>query len=272
MAARIPIGNQTSISCADPMQPFAFALEQGFDAFEWFADKKWDATGKARGWEEADMDVTQRAQVRETGRSRGMVFTVHAPWQANPLHPEGSAAIRCSIDFARAIGAALVNFHLYLDEGVAGYVRALAPVLRYATTAGVRLSIENTPEHEPAHFNDLFKVLRQDAAAGSVGMCLDIGHANLCAATRNDYLRYLDELVLDLPLVHLHVHENYGDRDSHLTLFTGPARQDDAGVRGLLRRLRARAYAGALIMEQWPDPPTQLAAAAARLRLLLSEA
>jgi hypothetical protein len=40
-------------------------------------------------------------------------------------------------------------------------------------------------------------------------------------------------------------------------------------VRGFLRRLRQRDYRGAIILEQWPDPPELLVEAAARLRELL---
>ena len=72
-----------------------------------------------------------------------------------------------------------------------------------------------------------------------------------------------------VPIIHVHAHENHGDADSHLTLFTGPAKEDDRGVRGLLRRLRQRDYGGAIILEQWPDPPELLAEAASRLRELL---
>jgi hypothetical protein len=67
----------------------------------------------------------------------------------------------------------------------------------------------------------------------------------------------------------MHVHENHGDADSHLTLFIGPAATDDLGVRILVERLRLRHYQGALILEQWPDPPSLLVDAERRLRGLL---
>ena len=54
---RIRIGNQTAISCADPLEPFHFALLNGFDAFEWFADKKEHDDGTIAGWDESDMDA-----------------------------------------------------------------------------------------------------------------------------------------------------------------------------------------------------------------------
>jgi sugar phosphate isomerase/epimerase len=268
----IRIGNQTAISCAAPLEPFVFALRKGFTAFEWFADKKRDHDGRTHGWDESDMSATARFAIRRAGRAHDMRFTVHAPWQANPLQPQGALALARSIDFARDIGAGLVNLHLYLDAGVEGYVTALLPVLGYAAQADVSLSIENTPATAPKHFNQLFAALhaRNATANGAVGMCLDLGHANLCRATPNDYLRFLDDLSPEVPVIHLHVHENYGDADSHLTLFTGPSRSSDAGIRGFLERLHRRAYQGVMILEQWPAPPDLLTQAAVRLQALLN--
>ena len=271
MTQRIRIGNQTAISCADPLEPFQFALQQGFDAFEWFADKKEHADGSVAGWDEADMDAAERATIRELGAIHDVYFSVHAPWQANPLHTDGIPLLIRSIDFAHDIGADLVNLHLYMDEGPEAYARSLEPVLRHATEAGLRLSIENTPHTAPDDFNETFLCLneRDAVSSGQVGMCLDIGHANLCAPTRNNFLRYLDALTPAVPIIHVHAHENHGDADSHLTLFTGPAHDDDAGVRAFLDRLRYRDYRGALILEQWPKPPQLLVEAATRLRTLL---
>jgi sugar phosphate isomerase/epimerase len=268
---RIRIGNQTAISCADTLEPFHFALQHGFDAFEWFADKKIHADGSVAGWDEADLDNAARAEIREMGASRDVYFTVHAPWQANPLDADGIPLLIRSVDFARDIGAHLVNLHLYMDDGPAGYAQALEPVLRHAAGMGLRVSIENTPHTTPEDFNDTFARLAELTAVppGTVGMCLDIGHANLCASTRNNFIRYLDGLGAAVPILHVHAHENYGDADTHLTLFTGPSREDDTGIRAFLDRLRRRAYRGALILEQWPQPPELLVEAATRLRSLL---
>ena len=178
-----------------------------------------------------------------------------------------------SIDFARDIGADLVNLHLYMDDGPQGYAQALEPVLRYAIAAKQRLSIENTPQTTPDDFNQTFACLAElpDILPGAVGMCLDIGHANLCAPTHNNFLRYLDLLADTVPIIHVHAHENNGDRDSHLTLFTGPSRADDSGIRAFVERLRQRAYHGAVILEQWPHPPQLLVEAALRLRSFLEQ-
>ncbi len=269
----IPIGNQTCVWCDDCLEPFTFAVEHGFGAFEWFADKKVNADGSFHGWDETDMDAPMRAWIRKAGRRYGMTFTVHAPWQANPLFADGIDHLLRSIDFARDIEAGLVNLHLYMDEGASGYVQCLRPVISAAVEAGLRLSIENTPHTTPEHFNATFAELQRQVVAppGSVGMCLDIGHANLCATTRNDYLKYIEGLSPRVPVTHLHVHENYGDADSHLTLFTGPAGEDDSGVRAFLHWLDRRDYQGVMILEQWPQPPDLLAAAATRLSELLGQ-
>src|SRR5262249_20995721 len=154
--------------------------------------------------------------------------------------------------------------HLYPDQGVPAYAKAILPFLPLAASNGLRLAIENSVHTSPNDFNQLFVELcrqipePQRDLLGSVGMCLDIGHANLCAATRNDYLRFIDELDGSIPIIHLHLHENWGDSDSHLTLFTGPSAQNDLGVRGLIRRLKQRGFSGSAILEQWPQPPSLL--------------
>src|SRR5260370_24967075 len=130
MNQRIRIGNQTAIACADRLEPFAFALGHGFEAFEWFADKKVAPDGTAAGWDEADIDEAARASIRDARRGHDVRFTVHAPWQANPLHPGGVELLFRSLEFARDIGADLVNLHLYTDEGAASYARSLTSAIR----------------------------------------------------------------------------------------------------------------------------------------------
>jgi hypothetical protein len=65
------------------------------------------------------------------------------------------------------------------------------------------------------------------------------------------------------------MHENYGDRDSHLPLFTGPAGENPEGIRGLLERLKVRGFTGSIILEQWPEPRWLLDLARERLSEML---
>ena len=131
---------------------------------------------------------------------------------------------------------------------------------------------ENTTDTGPGLFNDLFR--KRDSAGWSdkcrVGMCLDVGHANLCPDTRNDYLAYVDSLDIVVPIIHLHLHENDGDSDTHLPIFTGPAGVDPSAVKELLERLKERHFFGAIILEQWPEPPSLLDKARERLLDMLA--
>ncbi len=263
---RLRVGNQTSRHCDPVMLPYVFALRHGFDAFEWFSD------GGRESWREQDMDAEARRQLREAAAQRDIRFSVHAPWASTPFTPEGADDIRRSIRFAGDVGAAVVNVHLETDNGPAAFAAALGPLLEEARAANVQVSLENTPPTTPDDFNATFEALAKlpEAAGGRVGMCLDMGHANLCPATRNDYLGFVDRLSPGVPIIHWHAHENWGDRDSHLPLFTGPSARDDAGIRGLLQRLLRRGFQGAAVLEQWPQPPERLVHARDRLRALLA--
>jgi len=249
---RIRIGNQTANSAAHVMQPFDYALENGFEAFEWFPDKKPSGVG----WDEGDLDQGARGYIRHAASERHMRLSVHARWQANPLKPEAEAALFKDLQLANDLGAVLLNVHLYAEHGPDAYARAITPLLKTVAQMGLQLSIENTPLTGPADFNQLFAALRRldSVPLGNVGMCLDLGHANLYGWTRHDYLKYLDQLDPEVPINHLHFHENYGDYDSHLPLFTGPSATDYSGIIGVIQRLRQRHYSGSVILEQWPHP------------------
>ncbi len=261
----IYVGNQTSWWSKSPLEPFEYAVAHAFDAFEWFPDKKPEA-----GWDETDLDPRTRHQIRETARDRGMRVSVHARWRANPLSAEGLPVIETDLELARDLGAALLNIHLFHEQGLAAFTTAILPLIRQTAEAGLQLALENTPYHSPEQFNELFARLQSLAGVPTnhVGMCFDLGHANLCSATLNDYLAFYDRLAPQVPIIHLHLHENWGDGDSHLPLFTGPAARDDAGIRGLLARLARRGFSGSAILEQWPSPPSLLDQARERLLLL----
>lgn len=266
---RIRIGNQTAFSASALMEPFEFAIRNGFEAFEWFPDKKeWGG-----GWDESCLDTQACADIRSAAVRHGIRMSVHARWQANPLQAAAWPLLLRDLQLALDLGASLLNIHFYGQQGVEAYVRAIEPLWRRAAETGLQLSIENTVESSPEEFNELFARLERQysGAAGHVGMCLDIGHANLYGATRNNYLEFIDRLTPSVRINHLHIHENWGDSDSHLPLFHGPAGSNPAGVLGLSARLRKRNYAGSIILEQWPQPPTLLVQARDGLRHFLAE-
>jgi sugar phosphate isomerase/epimerase len=259
------IGLQTSFAAAHFLDPFRYAVANGFEAFEWFPDRK----PSGAGWDETDLSPELCEELREMAAESGMSISFHARWTANPLQPDGLAILLKDVEMAKSLGSPLLNLHLYTDGGVAAYAASLRPVLDAAARQGLRISIENTVETPPSAFNELFERLHKAEPNGHVGMCLDIGHANLCTSTRNNYLAFVDQLNSGVSIIHLHLHENWGDADAHLPLFTGPAGTNPAGVAGLLKRLATRRYTGAAILEQWPNPPALLNTARDRLRELL---
>ena len=254
------------------MEPFEFAVANGFTAFEFFPDQGLSGVG---GWHENDLSDAARRPIRRTATEKNIELTVHAPLEFNPLHHCEEGRLSSSIKFTQAIGATLLNLHLDVGQGVERFAESLGPALRLTAEAGLKLAIENTVWTGPDDFNRFFTALRQRKKFPSehCGMCFDLGHANLFGATQNNYWRYLDSLSPEVPIIHLHLHENFGDRDSHLTLFTGPSRENPAGIAGFLDRLSRRKFSGCAILEQWPQPPSLLVNARdGLLRLLKTNA
>ncbi len=261
------IGNQTSFAAA-VLEPFEFAVANGFTAFEFFPDRGFSGTG---GWNEKDLGDATRQHIRQVALENKMELTVHAPLEFNPLLNPQDGRLYSTVEFAQAVGATLVNLHLETGQGTRRFVEALGPALQLTAEAGLKLAIENTVWTGPDDFNQCFALLqsRGEFPTAHAGMCFDLGHANLFGATQNNYWKYFDALGAEVPVIHLHLHENYGDRDSHLTLFTGPARDNPAGIEGLLARLQRRNFSGCAILEQWPQPPSLLLNARNRLAELL---
>jgi sugar phosphate isomerase/epimerase len=264
----IRIGNQTSFAAVPMLRPFEFALANGFTAFEFFPNRGFSGYD---GWDERDLNDETRRYIRQTASAKDIELTVHAPLEINPLRDAEDGRLYSTIEFAAEIGAKLLNLHLDLSQGAELFVEALRRTLLLTAEARLQLALENTVFTGAEDFNRFFAALHQggDFPFAHAGMCFDLGHANLYEPTRNDYCRFLDGLSEQVPIIHLHLHENYGDRDSHLTLFTGPSRTNSAGLQGLIDHLARRGFDGCAILEQWPWPPSLLVDARNRLCQLL---
>ncbi len=257
----VRIGNQTARS-APLFAPFDFAIQHGFDAFEWFPDHPPDGPERVASY----LSAAQRQEVRSRARDAGIRLSVQAPIPADPMRPGGDHELEDSLRLAVDLGAAVLNIHFTEPRRTEEFASALGPWVERCSISGVRLALENVPHVGPDDFNRLFGLLPRN---GAVGMTLDIGHANLHPTTHHDYIGYLDRLKPDLPIIHLHLHENWGDRDSHLVVFTGPSSRDPVGLAALFDRLQRRGFSGNVVMEQWPQPPELLSQARDRLEELL---
>ena len=262
----IRIGNQTSYIVKTPILPFEYAVANGFSAFEWFPDKKENGAG----FETNEINNETRHYIRDIARAHDVTLSIHAPLCADPMKPKGQELLMKDLHFAYDLGATLFNIHLYPDEGIEVYMKAITKITQKTAEMGISLSIENTPYTIPEDFNQLFSLLRnlKGQKTENVGMCLDLGHANLCNSTHNDFLSFMDRLDKKMPIIHVHLHENYGDRDTHMPIFTGPSKKNDIGLKGFIKRLKERNFSGSIILEQWPDPPLLLNQARDKLQRL----
>ena len=266
---KIRIGNQTAFSASDIMAPFEYAVANGFNAFEWFPDKH----NISEGWDVNDIDTKTRSHIRAIADKHDIALSVHASLNAEMCGSDNMDVMLNDIEFAKEIGATLINTHLCIEHGVEKYVDTITPVLQVIEKTKLRIAIENTVFTIPKDFNTLFAIIkkRNIALTGRVGMCLDLGHANLSSFSRNNFLKFLDLLDPAVPIIHIHIHENYGDSDTHLPLFTGPSSENISGIAGFVTRMKMRDFKGSIIFEQWPEPPTLLNEARDRLYNMWSE-
>jgi len=262
------IGNQTSYTSVNILEPFEFAITNRFDAFEWFPDKKEDG----RGWSFKDIDNDTRRYIRSKAIENNIQMAIHVPWYVDLTVVEAHHFLDETIKFALDTKASLINIHLSTSD-INGFVRSLRAFLEGAIGAGLNISIENTIYTGPEEFNNLFKIISsmREIDKNRIGMCLDVGHANIYNRYRNDYIGYVNAINPDVPIIHLHIHENFGDDDTHLTVFTGASSNDDSGIRELLRILYLRRFAGMIILEQWPEPRELLKDARDRLLRIWNE-
>jgi len=159
-------------------------------------------------------------------------FSMHAPLypdremgragapSVNVIHPEKSRRIDAMDEIKRAVETAehipLRNVIIHLGERddswsprTIEYAQtALEHLNAFSRPLGVRLLVENllseatTPEH-------LINILEM-GHLDSVGVCLDLGHANMTVGTA-DAIATLGNRIASV-----HVHDNHGTKDEHL--------------------------------------------------------
>ncbi len=188
---RIRIGNQTAWSAGSLMAPFEYAVYMGFDAFEWFPD----INEFGVGWRESDVSSNMRDMIRDTALRHDMRLSVHATWDANPIFNQGAERLFVSLEFAKDIGASILVTHLFCEQGLSTYVHHILPIIRELSQANIMLAIENTPFNPPDDFNIRFGYLKTFSPLLSkhVGMCFDLGHANLTSMTQNNYIKFISQ-------------------------------------------------------------------------------
>jgi sugar phosphate isomerase/epimerase len=107
---------------------------------------------------------------------------------------------------------------------------------------GVRLALENTP-NTMAQLDLAIDGIGDDPDKTNLGICIDVGHAFMSQdAGRQPIRNYIDRYRGQL--VHLHLHDNFGDNDDHLPISEGCIDWQDT-----IDRIKAIEYSGPAVLE-----------------------
>jgi len=151
-------------------------------------------------------------------------FTIHGPFMDlspgavdSGVRESTLSRFNAAVEVAGLIKARCIVFHSGYEKWK--YDHSIEPwlgnslsfwpeVLKRAGEAGVKVAIENIFEEEPGGLRLLMEGLDTSVA----GICFDAGHFNLFS--RLPLKAWMDSLK-DY-IIELHLHDNRGDRDSHL--------------------------------------------------------
>ena len=167
-----------------------------------------------------DIDL---AEVREQLQDCHLKVVVHSAYYlpfASPIASLRKCAVtemQQIIEAAQFLAAGCCNLHFSgastffpYPKIVAYYLEALAILLDFAASRGVKLVIENVPAHgQLPQLRQLFEQLPQ------LGLHLDIAHAFIEGGSKQ-IQQYLQSFASRL--THVHISENNGEKDEHLPL------------------------------------------------------
>ncbi len=175
-----------------------------------------------------DITEERRRYIKELASSYNLRLSVHAPfWDIAPcsrnsgIRNESKRQIIKTIDFTRDIGADFIVIHTgmrqrsrYNEEDPLRFlIESLKECAQSARESGVNIAVENTYEELAEDIIGLLDKLNED----NCWMLLDIGHLHIAAP---DQVIPCLEVIKDR-LISIHMHNNYGEKDDHLSLAEG---------------------------------------------------
>lgn len=156
-------------------------------------------------------------------KSTGLRAILHAPADLLLGEPVADQALEGALSYAAECGAELVVYHARAmpngrraEDRMLLEARSLAKLALVAERLGVGIALENLapvfPGPETVSANPLaLRALARRINSPAVGLCLDIGHANVIAGLRRTSLPRMVEPVLDMVSL-FHLHDNLGAR------------------------------------------------------------
>jgi sugar phosphate isomerase/epimerase len=203
-----------------------------------------------------ELSKTRVVKLNEIAKSKGLKYTVHAPFAdiniASPSKPILNASIKRleqSMAYADDLNAQLWVFHPGAKTGVSTFYpnqdwkqnnQTIRQLHKTAENHGLNTAIENLPEKygfimkQPEDFQKFYK----ETGLNDIGITLDVGHANLEHQTEN-FLKKLPDKI-----VHMHVSDNMGENDQHLGIGYGKI-----GWQRFAEALREIAYDKTIMIE-----------------------
>lgn len=184
--------------------------------------------------------------------SYNLKYSIHAPFMdvniaslQDKSRLNSIEQIKDSIDLANKIDAEAVVVHPGLATFLAKkyFLRdvykfadeSIKEIGEYGKELGVLTTVENMPTFDAMIYQDLEK-LDELLTSLDMSMTLDIGHAN--------HAGYSPEAMYFDSIKHIHVHDNFGDDDSHLAFGEG-----SIDLKGIINDFEKKNYDGIYIIE-----------------------
>jgi sugar phosphate isomerase/epimerase len=163
------------------------------------------------------------AAQREALDGLGIGVIVHGPGSLLAGEPADDRALEGLLAYAAEISAEYVVYHGRAlpddpasQDRLLAETRSLARLAARAERLGVTIAIENLAPVYPGpellcHTPMTLRTLVHRVASPSLGVCLDLGHANVVAELKHTTLDHFVRGALDV-VVLFHVHDNLGAR------------------------------------------------------------
>lgn len=195
--------------------------------------------------------------VKEMLSSYRLEYTVHCPFSDinisslnKSIRKESIRQVKYSIYAVNEIGGKLLTFHPGRHSSATSKVRdgtkkilfeSLKEISDYNKDFGVTIALENMPDTFITTMRvsqEVLEVLENDELSG-IKHTMDVGHLETNNVDIGRYIHDLREY-----LVHIHLHDNFGEFDNHLPLGEG-----NINFPLIFRALKDIGYQGRIILE-----------------------
>ena len=199
---------------------------------------------------------TVESLFREMMPSYNLSYSIHAPISDiniaslnERIREDSILEILTTAETAASLGIELITIHPGLTSMSVPYMeekamekakRSLSSIDRISSQYGVTIAVENMPSF-PFMLGHTAEEMNELIGSTNLGFCLDIGHGNTTGQTDKLIKTFRDRLV------NIHIHDNHGEMDEHLTLGEG-----DIDFKSIISSLKG--YTGNYVIESKSFP------------------